>query len=111
MKQKDQYTLYELFDSLPIPITELSKLSGKSHGTLTRIRDGLPARKDTINKLLLVLSDIYKLDLSADNVTGIVLEERQKKAPRKIKEPSLPTTPIPTPGWSLKRHLNASTLA
>ena len=46
--------------------------------TLTRIRGGLPARKDTINKLLIVLSDVYKLDLSTENVTGIVLEERQQ---------------------------------
>jgi hypothetical protein len=96
MKQKEQYTLYELFDSLPIPLTELSKLSGKSHGTLTRIRSGLPARKDTINKLLIVLSDVYKLDLSTDNVTGIVLEERQQVT-EKAEKPPVSTPVVRTP--------------
>lgn len=89
MKQKDKYTLRELFDNLPIPLTELSKLSGKSHGTLTRIRDGEPARRSTINKLFIILSEVYKLDLSIDNVTGIVLEERQEKAARKAIEPPM----------------------
>lgn len=92
MKQKDQYTLYELFDNLPIPLTELSKISGKSHGTLTRIRDGYPARKDTINKLLIVFSDLYKLDLSSENVRGITIEERQHIS-RKPKKP-LVFTPV-----------------
>ncbi len=92
MKQKDKYTLYELFDKLPIPLTELSRLTGKAHGTLTRIRDGEPARKSTINKLLIVFSDIYKLDLSTENVEGIVLEGRQ--APRIDKKPSIPAIPI-----------------
>jgi hypothetical protein len=68
-------------------MTELSKLSGKSHGTLIRIRNGEPARRSTINKLLIVLSEVYKLELSLDNVTEIVLEERQEKATEKAKKP------------------------
>jgi hypothetical protein len=87
VKQKDQYTLRELFDGLPIPLTDLSKLSGKSHGTLTRIRDGEPARRSTINKLLIVLSEVYGLDLSTDNVKGIVIEDRQQKAAEKAEKP------------------------
>ena len=81
MKQKDQYTLYELFDNLPLTLTELSKLTGKSHGTLTRIRDGEPCRKSTINRLLMVLSEVYKIDLSTENVEGITLEGRQQQKP------------------------------
>jgi hypothetical protein len=94
MKQKDKYTLYELFDSLPIPLTELSRLSGKSHGTLTRIRDGEPARKSTINKLLMVLSDVYNLDLSTENVEGIILEGRQQRPAQIDEKPQVSTMPI-----------------
>jgi predicted transcriptional regulator len=78
MQRKEQYTLEELYDKLPIPLTELSKRSGKSHGTLTRIRDGEPARKSTINRLLMVFSEIYGIELSTDNVTGFILEGRQQ---------------------------------
>jgi transcriptional regulator with XRE-family HTH domain len=87
MKQKERYTLKELYDNLPITMTELSKLSGKSHGTLIRIRNGEPTRRSTINKLLIILSEIYKLDLSLENVTDVVLEERQEKAIEKAKNP------------------------
>jgi|GEM_PF-1472147 len=80
MQHREKYMLEELYDKLPIPLTELSKRSGKSYGTLTRIRDGEPTRKSTINKLLIVFSEIYGLELSTDNVTGFVLEERQQKA-------------------------------
>jgi hypothetical protein len=89
MKQKDMYTVQELFTSLPITNVELSKLTGKSIGTLARIKDGYPARRSTINNLLMIMSDIYKIDLSMDNVTGIILEERQaeKRAPRIDEKP------------------------
>lgn len=89
MKQKERYTLQELYENLPITLTELSKLTGKSHGTLTRIRGGEPTRRSTVNKLLIILSEVYKLDLSLDNVTGIVLEERQEKAAEKAKNRSI----------------------
>jgi hypothetical protein len=96
MKQKERYTLKELYDNLPITMTELSKLSGKSHGTLIRIRNGEPTRRSTINKLLLILSEVYKLDLSLDNVTDVVLEERQEKAIEKAKKPPVkPAKVIP----------------
>ena len=83
MQRKEKYTLEELYDKLPIPLTELSKRSGKSHGTLTRIRDGEPARKSTINRLLMVFSEIYGLELSTDNVTGFTLEGRQQESAEK----------------------------
>jgi hypothetical protein len=105
MKQKERYTLKELYDNLPITMTELSKLSGKSHGTLIRIRNGEPARRSTINKLLIVLSEVYKLELSLDNVTEIVLEERQEKATEKAKKPKAKPAKV-TPEKPPKRVYN-----
>ncbi len=78
MKQKEKYTLEELYDNLEITLTELSKRSDMSHGTLTRIRNGVPARRSTVNKLLRVFSEIYRIELSVDNVEGIALEEKGK---------------------------------
>ena len=78
MKQKEKYTLEELYDNLEITLTELSKQSGFSHGTLTRIRDKVPARRSTVNKLLRVFSQIYGVELSISNVEGIALEEKGK---------------------------------
>src|SRR5437868_6488787 len=95
MQRKEKYTLEELYDKLPIPLTELSKRSGKSHGTLTRIRDGEPARKSTINRLLMVFSEIYGLELSTDNVTGFTLEGRQQESAEKTEETTSPTTTNP----------------
>ena len=92
MKEKERYTLEELYDKLPIPITELSKRSGKSHGTLTRIRSGEPTRKSTINQLLMTLSEIYGIELSTDNVTGITLEGRQQQSATMAEKPSVPSS-------------------
>ncbi|HEX3643692.1 MAG TPA: hypothetical protein VHV10_20575 [Ktedonobacteraceae bacterium] len=77
MKQKEQYTLEELFNHLAITVTELSSLAGMSEVTIRRIRHGYPARRSTANKLLLAFSKAYDRDLSIDNVTGLVLDERQ----------------------------------
>src|SRR6266480_6188324 len=90
MKQKESYELEELYDNLDLTLTELSKQSGLSHGTLTRIRDGVPARRSTVNKLLKVFSSIYGVELSIDNVKGIALEAKGKHE-KEIKPPVLPT--------------------
>ena len=78
MKQKEQYTLEELFNHLAITVTELSNLAGMSEVTIRRIRHGYPARRSTANKLLLAFSKAYERDLSIDNVTGLVIDERQR---------------------------------
>ena len=78
MKQKEQYTLEELFNHLAITVTELSDLAGMSEVTIRRIRHGFPARRSTANKLLLAFSKAYDRDLSIDNVTGLVIDERQR---------------------------------
>ncbi len=77
MKEKDEYMLEDLYLNLAIKITELSKLTDMSEGTIRRIRHGLPTRRSTANKLLQVFSEIYKRDLSLDNVKGINLEEKE----------------------------------
>jgi hypothetical protein len=70
MQNKQEYTLQELFERLPIPISRLAKESNINEVTLARIRDGECTRRDTVNKLLLTLSKIYERELSLDNVTG-----------------------------------------
>lgn len=81
MKQKDMYTLDELYSNLDISLSKLSKMAGVTEPTTTRIRDGYSARRETMNKLLKGFSEVYGIELSLDNVTGITLED--KKAIRK----------------------------
>ena len=71
MQQKDIYTLQELFEYLPVPITQLARESGINEVTLARMRDGAKTRRDTVNKLLIAMSRIYERSLSLANVTGI----------------------------------------
>lgn len=71
MEEKDAYTLQELFDFLPISISQLAKDSGINEVTLARIRDGERTRRDTVNKLLLAMSKIYNFNIHIKNVTGI----------------------------------------
>ncbi len=78
MKEKEQYTLEDLFNHLAVTVTELSNLAGMSEVTIRRIRHGYPARRSTANKLLLAFSKAYDRDLSIDNVIGLVLDERQR---------------------------------
>ncbi|HWS84786.1 MAG TPA: hypothetical protein VN207_11080 [Ktedonobacteraceae bacterium] len=78
MEPKEKYTLSELYNNLDIPLTELHRRSGMSEGTVTRIRDGHAARRSTINKLLRTFSKIYEVDLSIDNVSGIILEDKRE---------------------------------
>lgn len=72
MQEKPKYTLRELFNDLPIPIKKLGERASVNEVTVARIRDGKPARRSTINRLLRVMSepDIYNRPLSLSNVTG-----------------------------------------
>ncbi len=81
MKQKDMYTLEDLYSNLDISLSKLSKIAGITEPTITRIRDGYAARRETINKLLKAFAQVYGIELSQENVTGITLED--KKALRK----------------------------
>jgi hypothetical protein len=78
MEQKDMYTLEELYDNLPIALSELARRSGINEVTLARIRDGFFARRSTVVKLLIALSKVYGFQLSLSNVTGYLI--RDKKA-------------------------------
>jgi len=81
MKEKETYTLSELYNSLPITMVELSKISGIHEVTLARIRDGEKTRRDTANKLLLAMSKVYSLDINIGNVSGInILRNFRKEA-------------------------------
>lgn len=90
MKQKDMYTLEELYDNLKISLSKLGKMADINEGTLIRIRKGqYSARKTTINKLLDAFSEIYGIEFSLDNVTGIRIED--KRAAEKTEKPSTPS--------------------
>lgn len=85
---KNTYTLQELFEDLPISLSKLAKESDINEVTLARIRDGERTRRDTVNKLLRVLSQIYGKELNTRNVTGINLmvnKRLERKAEREAK--------------------------
>jgi transcriptional regulator with XRE-family HTH domain len=92
MKEKDTYSIQELFDLLPITIAELARRSGINEVTLARIRDGERTRRDTVNKLMLALTRVYEIPLSINNVTGVNimhnkrLEKKEAKVSQKLTE-------------------------
>lgn len=92
MKKKDMYTLQELYEELEIPLSALGRKCDISEGTVARIRDGFPARRPTINKLLRAFSEIYGIDFSLENVEGIQIED--KKASTVRKKSPVSTMPI-----------------
>lgn len=102
MKQKDMYTLEELYDNLKISLSKLSKIADINEGTLIRIRKGqYSARKTTVNKLLDAFSEVYGIELSLDNVTGIQVEDKraqqsQKPIAQTVEKPSIPSPVVPT---------------
>jgi hypothetical protein len=85
MQQKDIYTLQELFEYLPIPITQLGRESGINEVTLARMRDGARTRRDTVNKLLIAMSRIYGRNLSLTNVTGMNVMVNKRLEAKQVK--------------------------
>jgi predicted transcriptional regulator len=79
MEKKDSYTLQELFDDLPMTIAELARQAGINEVTLARIRDGKTARRDTANKLLRKLSEVYDISFNLRNVTGITVQVNKRQ--------------------------------
>lgn len=73
MQKKEEYTLKELYNNLPISISELGRKSNINEVTLARIRDGKAARRHTLVKLLHAFSDIYGTPITFDNVIDINL--------------------------------------
>ncbi len=78
LERKEQYTLQELYEELPCSLVELGDRSGISEVTVARIRDGKPVRRSTINRLLKSLSEIYGVNLSLRNVTGINVQVNKR---------------------------------
>lgn len=89
MEERETYTLQELFEELPITIVDLSRKSGINEVTLARMRDGAKTRRDTVNKLLLALSEVYGRRLNIRNVTGInvMVNKRIEKKQEKEQSP------------------------
>jgi predicted transcriptional regulator len=71
MAERKEYTIQDLFRRLPISISELARRSKISEVTAAGIRDGKTARLHTINKLLATFSELYGVELTVDNVTGL----------------------------------------
>jgi transcriptional regulator with XRE-family HTH domain len=76
MEQKDKYTLRELYEELNISLAELGRRAGISEVTVAKIRDGASARRSTINSLLRTFSKIYDINLSQNNVSGIIINDK-----------------------------------
>ncbi len=81
MEPKAKYTIEELYDNLPCTLVDLGTRADLNEVTIARIRDGKPARRSTVNRLLLVMSEIYQRPLSLANVAGINVQvnKRQEK--------------------------------
>jgi transcriptional regulator with XRE-family HTH domain len=71
LEDKEVYTLRELIESLPYSLRQIGKDHNISEVTIARIRDGKPAIRSTINKLLSALSSVYGKTLTLHNVRGI----------------------------------------
>lgn len=73
IENKDSYTLKELIEGLPYSLREFGKRYDLSEVTIARIRNGKPAMRSTINRLLGGLSEVYSKPLTMHNVRGIIL--------------------------------------
>jgi len=72
------YPIQELYDDLPCTLVELADKSGLNEVTVARVRDGKPARRSTVNKLLRAMSAILERELSLRNVTGINVQVNKR---------------------------------
>jgi hypothetical protein len=97
MEQKDTYTLEELYDNLPIALSELGRRSGINEVTLARIRDGYFARRSTVVRLLGAFSKVHGVKLTLENVSGILIRDKKAmQGTEKAKEaPAKPAKVIP----------------
>jgi len=91
MEQKELYTFEELCNDLEISMSAFSKRADVDEGTIARIRKGYPARNSTVNKLLRNFSEVYKIQLSRDNVLPWADEETEKTP---VSSPVETTSPI-----------------
>jgi len=71
MKEKGSYTLEELCNGLSITLTKFCQMAGITEGTLIRLRQGHAGRRNTINSILATFGQVYGLEFSLENVTGL----------------------------------------
>jgi predicted transcriptional regulator len=86
MEDKQIYDIKELFELLPIPIAELARQSGINEVTLARMRDGRATRRDTVNKLMIALSQVYGRPLSIRNVTGLNVQVNKRLEAKQVRK-------------------------
>jgi predicted transcriptional regulator len=80
LKEKETYSIQELFDNLDISIRKLAEVAELSEVTLARIRDGKPTYRRTANHLLKVFSKLYdNRPFYLESVTGINVAVSGKK--------------------------------
>ena len=85
MKVKQSYTLEELCSGLAISLTKFCQMAGITEPTLIRLRKGYAGRPSTVNSILNTFSQIYGIEFSLENVSGLTLQETMHQ---KGKEPS-----------------------
>src|SRR5437588_12915665 len=89
LEDKETYTLRELIENLPCSLRQFGKDHNISEVTIARVRDGKPAIRSTINKLLTALSSVYGKTLTLRNVRGISIRgEVQHEEGKSETEPS-----------------------
>ena len=76
MKAKSNYTFEELCNGLKMPMSKFCHQCGITEGTMTRLRKGFPGRRGTINSILDSFSQVYGLDFSLENVSGLTPIEK-----------------------------------
>jgi hypothetical protein len=79
LEEHPTYTIQELFDALTLTLAETARQSQINEVTLNRIRDGLPTRRSTANKLLQFFAGQYKRLFTLHNVTGMNIQNKRKK--------------------------------
>jgi predicted transcriptional regulator len=83
---EQKYSIQELYDDLPITLIELGERTDLNEVTVARIRDGKPARRTSVNRLLRELSAIYEKPLTLRNVTGINVQVNRRLERKESKQ-------------------------
>lgn len=99
LEDKEVYTLRELIESLPSSLRQFGKDYKISEVTIARIRDGKPAIRSTINKLLIALSSVYEKKLTMRNVEGIIIRGQDKSGEGEPKVEASTKVPIAERPW------------
>ncbi len=72
----EKHDFAKLLEDMPATQAELARLSGINERTIIRMKGGEIVLRSTANKVLRGLSQIYKQNLTLDNVTGINVSDR-----------------------------------